>query len=98
MERAGGGRLVVLDSGHRCGLHGIEHLMRPGALRVRPILRGFPVRRGVRTAWEIAQNVLDWQFQASGPDQKWVVAFDYPSTAEGWLYVAVMLDCTPGGE
>ncbi|OYY60462.1 MAG: IS3 family transposase, partial [Burkholderiales bacterium 28-67-8] len=40
----------------------------------------------------IADNVLDRQFQADAPNQKWVADFTYIWTAEGWLYVAVVLD------
>jgi putative transposase len=40
----------------------------------------------------VADNVLDRQFQADGPNQKWVADFTYIWTAEGWLYVAAVLD------
>lgn len=29
---------------------------------------------------------------ATAPNQKWVADFTYPRTAEGWLYVAVVMD------
>jgi putative transposase len=40
----------------------------------------------------IAPNTLDRKFEASAPNQKWVADFTYIWTAEGWLYVAVVLD------
>lgn len=40
----------------------------------------------------VADNVLDRQFQADAPNQKWVADFTYIWTAEGWLYVAAVLD------
>ncbi len=40
----------------------------------------------------IAGNVLDRQFTADGPNQKWVADFTYIWTAEGWLYVAAVID------
>ena len=40
----------------------------------------------------MAANVLDRQFDASAPDQKWVADFTYIWTAEGWLYVATVMD------
>ena len=64
--------------------------MRAQALKARPRKRGLPVDRGQRSV--IADNVLDRQFQADGPNQKWVADFTYIWTAEGWLYVAVVLD------
>ncbi|GHC81223.1 hypothetical protein GCM10010136_34610 [Limoniibacter endophyticus] len=37
-------------------------------------------------------NVLDRQFEADRPNQKWVADFTYLWTAEGWLYVAAVID------
>ena len=92
-ERTYGARRVwhdVLALGHNCGLHRIERLMREQALRARPRRRGLPQDRGQRSA--IADNVLDRQFQAEAPNQKWVADFTYIWTAQGWLYAAAVLD------
>lgn len=92
-DRTYGARRVwrdVLAEGWRLGLHRIERLMRSQALRARPKRRGLPQDRGERSA--IANNVLDRQFQAEAPNRKWVADFTYIWTAEGWLYVAVVLD------
>lgn len=92
-DRTYGARRVwhdLLASGHACGLHRIERLMREQALRARPRRRGLPQDRGQRSA--IADNVLDRQFQADAPNQKWVADFTYIWTAEGWLYAAAVLD------
>ena len=51
-----------------------------------------PVDRGDRSSASVAPNVLEREFQAAGPNQKWVADFTYLWTAEGWLYVAVVLD------
>ena len=40
----------------------------------------------------IAPNLLDRQFVATGPNQKWAADFTYVRTAEGWLFVAAVLD------
>ena len=64
--------------------------MREQALRAKPRRRRLPKDREQRIA--IADNVLDQQFQADGPNQKWVADFVYTWTAEGWLYVAAVLD------
>ena len=40
----------------------------------------------------IASNVLDRQFSADAPNQKWVADFTYIWTAEGWLYAAAVID------
>ena len=82
----------VLADGGTCGLHRIERLMRAHALRARPRRRGLPVDNGVRATDAMAPNVLDRQFKADAPNQKWVADFTYIWTAEGWLYVAAVLD------
>jgi len=40
----------------------------------------------------VSQNILDRAFEASEPNQKWVAEFTYIWTAEGWLYVAAVID------
>ena len=92
-DRTYGARRVwrdVLEQGQACGLHRIERLMREQALRARPRRRGLPKDKGERSA--VAENVLNRQFQADAPNQKWVADFTYIWTAEGWLYVAAVLD------
>jgi len=39
-----------------------------------------------------APNILNRQFRASGPNQKWVTDITYFPTGEGWLYLAVVID------
>ena len=82
----------VLADGAACGLHRIERLMRIQALRARPRRRGLPADTGTRAMGAMAANVLDRQFTAQAPNQKWVADFTYIWTAEGWLYVAGVMD------
>lgn len=92
-DRTYGARRVwfdVLALGFECGLHRVERLMQGLGLRARPRRRGLPKDEGARS--EIADNVLDRQFTADAPNQKWVADFTYIWTAEGWLFVAVVLD------
>jgi putative transposase len=80
----------LLAEGISCGLHRVERLMRLQGLRARPRRRGLPKDQGERSI--IASNVLDRQFTADRPNQKWVADFTYIWTAEGWLYVAAVID------
>ena len=64
--------------------------MRLHALKARPRRRGLPKDEGQRSV--IADNVLDRQFSADAPNRKWVADFTYIWTAEGWLYVAAVID------
>jgi putative transposase len=93
-DRTYGARRVwrdMLAEGFSCGLHRIERLMRAQALRARPRRRRLPLDTGARDAAP-APNRLDRQFDALAPNQKWAADFTYIWTAEGWLYVAVVLD------
>ena len=82
----------VRDAGHVCGRDRVGRLMRSAALRARPRRRAKPCDGGVRDVHAIAPNVLDRQFTATAPNQKWVADFTYLWTSEGWLYVAAVID------
>ena len=94
-DRTYGARRVwrdVLAEGVACGLHKIERLMRAQALRARPRRRGLPKDAGDRLMAALSPNLLDRQFEAERPNQKWIADFTYVWTAEGWLYVAAVID------
>jgi putative transposase len=94
-DRTYGARRVhddLRDWGHRCGIHRVERLMRRAKLVARPRRRRLPFDMGQRPEHAIAPNVLDRQFAASVPNQKWAADFTYLWTAEGWLYLAIVLD------
>ena len=40
----------------------------------------------------VAPNVLQRDFQADRPNEKWVADITYIPTQEGWLYLAVIVD------
>lgn len=94
-DRTYGARRVLRDvraAGFACGLHRIERLMKEQALRARPRKRALPMDTGERSVHAIAPNLLERQFTATAPNQKWVADFTYVWTQEGWLYVAIVLD------
>ena len=66
--------------------------MRLQALKVRPRRRRLPPDRGGRQLAAVAANVLDRTFAAPAAHRKWIADFTYIWTAEGWLYVAVVID------
>src|SRR5207245_11411607 len=51
-----------------------------------------PPDLGERPAGAVASNVLDRAFEAAAPNLKWIADFTYVWTAEGWLYVAAVID------
>ncbi len=64
--------------------------MRENAIKARPRRWGKPGDNGHRAV--IADNILERNFQADLPNRKWLADFTYVWTAEGWLYVAAVLD------
>ena len=94
-DRTYGARRVwhdMLAEGFACGLHRIERLMQLQALRARPRRRRLPKDEGDRQMPGVASNILDRQFEAERPNQKWIADFTYIWTAEGWLYVSAVID------
>ena len=69
----------------------VIRLMQEQGLVGRPKKR-FVVTTDSNHALEIAPNVLDRDFTASGPNQKWAGDITYLKTPEGWLYLAIIID------
>ena len=94
-DRTYGARRVwhdLLAEGEACGLHRIERLMQRHALRARPRRRRIPADASTQSSSVVSPNVLNRQFDAPAPNRKWVADFTYLWTAEGWLYVAAVVD------
>jgi len=94
-DRTYGSRRVwrdVLAWGEKCGIHRVERLMHTAGLAARRKRRRSPNDNGVRPEHSIAPNLLQREFEADAPNKKWLADFTYIWTAEGWLFVAVVLD------
>ncbi|UMZ10224.1 IS3 family transposase [Pseudomonas sp. MPFS] len=76
--------------GHACGRHRVARLMREAGLRVRSRKRWRLVSSS-RHALPIAPNHLDRQFASDRANRHWVSDMTYVRTAQGWLYLAVVL-------
>jgi len=84
--------VALLQEGLACGKNRVARLMRRAGLVGCSPKRHSP-RTTRRQAGTIpAPNLLKRDFHATRPDQKWVVDITYIDTAEGWLYLAVVLD------
>ena len=94
-DRTYGSPRIVRDlraAGERCSENRVARLMRLGKLQARRRRRRWPADDGARPEHLIAPNLLERQFNAHGPNRRWVADFTYLWTAEGWLYVAIVLD------
>lgn len=77
--------------GHRIGLPRIERLMREHGIRARH-KRRYKATTDSRHSLPVAENVLDRQFTPEAPNRVWTGDITYIATAEGWLYLAVVID------
>ncbi len=70
----------------------IGRLMRENDLSSRKRRRFRVVTTDSKHAHPVAPNVLERDFVAGVPNQKWLADLTYVPTDEGWLYVALVLD------
>jgi len=79
------------DQGLGIGRRRTARLMRDNGLRARQPRR-FKRTTDSLHAFPVAPNLLDQDFTASGPNEKWGADLSYIWTQEGWLYLAVVID------
>ncbi|MFN8482259.1 MAG: IS3 family transposase [Anaerolineae bacterium] len=77
--------------GRRVGHNRVARLMRLHGLQGRR-RRCFKVTTQSKPSHPVAPNVLNQQFDAKRPNEKWLADITYIATHEGWLYLAVVLD------
>jgi putative transposase len=76
---------------HDCSENMVARLMKSHGIRAKA------PRRFVRTTdskhrLPVAENLLDREFNPSGPNERWSADITYVPTREGWLYLAVVED------
>ncbi len=81
----------LCEDGLTIGRHRTARLMRDNALKANQ-KRRFKKTTDSNHGGSIAANLLDQDFTCDGPDRKWGVDISYVWTAEGWLYLAIVLD------
>lgn len=79
------------EEGHVVGRHRIARLMRDKGLKAVQ-KRGYKQTTDSHHGDPVAANLLHQDFGCDGPDQKWGADISYIWTAEGWLYLAIVLD------
>ena len=79
------------ELGLSIGRHRVARLMSENGLKARQKTR-FKRTTDSDHGGPVARNVLAQDFTTDGPDQKWGVDISYVWTAEGWLYLAIVLD------
>lgn len=70
----------------------VAKLMREAGIRSKIVKKYVPRTTDSRHTHRVADNVLGQNFETAEPNRKWVADITYVETAEGWLYVAAVLD------
>jgi transposase InsO family protein len=78
--------------GIRVGKQRVQRLMQKHGIQARGKRRFRVVTTDSKHNLPIAPNVLDRKFIVAAPNQAWVGDFTYIATAEGWLFLAVVID------
>jgi putative transposase len=79
------------EEGLTVGRRRTARLMRENGLKARQ-KRRFKRTTDSHHAFPIAPNLLEQDFSAECPNQKWSADISYVWTGEGWLYLAIVLD------
>ena len=82
---------ALLAEGHRAGRHRVARLMKVAGLKTRQKHR-FVRTTDSRHNDPISPNLLARCFSADAPNSAWASDITYIPTAEGWLFLAVVLD------
>jgi transposase InsO family protein len=79
------------EEGQRVGKNRVAHLMNSEGLRAKAAHK-YKATTNSNHNLPVAPNLLEQDFSATAPNQKWVSDITYIATDEGWLYLAVVLD------
>lgn len=79
------------QQGETCGRHRVARVMQAAGLAAKN-RRRFQATTNSAHDLPVAENVLDRQFTPTAPNQAWVSDITYIPTAEGWLYLATVMD------
>src|SRR5215207_7757756 len=77
--------------GQQVGKHRVARLMRASAIRAKTVKKWRATTDSAH-AHPVAPNTLNRQFAVAAPNRVWAGDITYVWTAEGWLYLAVVLD------
>lgn len=83
---------VLAQQGLRCSRKRVARLMQADNLTPKTVRPFKVVTTDSNHQLPVAPNRLNQQFRAEQSDQTWLTDITYVPTAEGWLYLAVVLD------
>lgn len=92
-ERAGAKRITkrLNLEGIRVSRHRVARIMRANGWRAKAAKK-YKATTNSNHKLPVAPNLLQQNFSASKPNEKWVSDITYVWTEEGWLYLAIVMD------
>lgn len=92
-KRYGSPRIAeaLCEEGYAVKKNRIARMMRENGIRARG-KRKFRVTTNAGHRHPVAANLLDRRFNVTAPNRVWVADLTYLRTAEGWLYLAAVMD------
>lgn len=84
--------MELRKQGLLCSRNRVARLMREHGLVARNKRRRKPQTTDSKHGHPVAENILNRDFTADGPNQVWVSDITYVATEEGWLYVGTVMD------
>lgn len=86
---------ALVAMGYQIGKEKVAELMREFGLKAKAAKRFKAATTDSKHKYPVAENKLNQEFIAATPNTKWVGDVTFIDTAEGWLYLAAVLDlCT----
>lgn len=79
------------EEGEVCSRKRVSKIMKNSGIAAK-MKKRFKATTRVNPKAVAAPNLLEQDFTAQKPNQRWVADFTYVATKEGWLYVATVLD------
>jgi putative transposase len=81
----------LVDQGEKVGVNTVAHLMRKNNIQSK-VHKCFIATTDSRNTKKPAENILNQEFDAQKPNQKWVSDVTFIPTGKGWLFLATVMD------
>ena len=82
----------LADQGVKCGPNRVARLMQEAELQAKQSRQFKVTTTDSAHNYPVAPNLLARNFQANRANEKWLADITYIPTAEGWLYLAAVMD------
>ena len=82
----------LLEQGEIININTVASIMREHGIKAKTSKKWVPTTTDSDHDYVIAPNILNRDFTATRPDEKWVSDITYLWTSQGWVYLAAVMD------